>query len=73
MVLLDSILEGMVLNLGNIIFQSMFSILGISKRSLPFGSIINRILKHFRVLITEPTFLNTKELEDEAIANLVFV
>lgn len=73
MVLLDSILEGMVLNLGNIIFQSMFSILGISKRSLPFGSIITRILKHFRVLITEPTFLNTKELEDEAIANLVFV
>ena len=51
----------------------MFSTPGISKQSLLFGSIITRIFKHFRVLITEPTFLNTKELGDEAIAKLAFV
>ena len=73
MALLDSILEGRVLNVGYIIVQHMLSALGIASWYLPFGSIITRILKHFRVPITKPTFLSPKELEDEAIANLGFL
>lgn len=52
--ILDSILEGRVLNVGNIIVQHMLSTLCIGKRSLPFGSIITQILKHFLGHITEP-------------------
>ena len=45
----------------------------IAKRSLAYASIITLILKYFRVLITEPTFLNPMELGDEVIANLRFI
>ncbi|KAH9781377.1 hypothetical protein KPL71_008441 [Citrus sinensis] len=44
----------------------------IAKRSLPYASIITQILKFFRVPITEPISLNSRELGDEAIANLGF-
>lgn len=52
--ILDSILEGRVLNVGYIIVQHMLSTPCIGKHSLPFGSIITRILKHFLGHITEP-------------------
>ena len=73
MALLDSILQGGVLNVGYIIIHHMLSTLCIAKQSLPHGSIITYILKHFRVPIIEPTFFNPKELIDEAIANLGFI
>lgn len=62
-----------MLNVGYIIVQHMVSAPGIMSWYLPFGSIITRILKHFQVPITEPTFLSLKELKDEAIANLGFL
>lgn len=44
-----------------------------SQKSFPYASIVTRILKYFRVPITELTFLNPRELKDEAIANLGFM
>ena len=70
MALLDSILQGRVLNVGYTILHHMLNSVGIAKRSLPFGNIITRILKHFRVPIIKATFFSSKELRDEAIANL---
>lgn len=71
--IMDCILEGRVLNIGYIILHNMLNTPHITKKSLPYGSIITRILKFFKVPITEPTFLNPKELGDEAIANLGFI
>lgn len=63
----------MVVNIGYIILQRMLSTPGITNKSFSFGRIITRILKHFLVPITAPTFDDTKELRDDAIANLGFV
>ena len=62
-----------MLNIGYIILHHMLSTQCIAKISLPYASIITRILKYFRVPIIEPAFLNSRELRDEAIANLRFI
>ena len=71
--ILDCIREGRVLNVGYIILYHMLGTPCIDKRSLYYGSIIIRILQYFRVPITEPIFLNPRELGDKATANLGFV
>ncbi|KAH9704287.1 hypothetical protein KPL70_011393 [Citrus sinensis] len=68
--ILDCILEERVLNIGYIILHHMLSTPNLAKRSLPYASIITRILEYFRVPITEPISLNSRELGDESIANL---
>ena len=68
--ILDCILERRVLNIGYIILNHMLSTPNLAKRSLPYASIINRILDYFHVPITEPISLNSRELGDESIANL---
>lgn len=70
--LLDSIFVGWKLNVSYIILQHMLSTLVIASWSLPFGSIITSILKHFRVSISEPSHNKPKELRDKAIASLGF-
>ena len=70
--ILDYILGDRVLNIGYIILHHMLSTPYLAKRSLPYASIITRILEYFRVPITEPIFLNSRELGDKAIANLGF-
>ena len=63
--LLDSLLcgrHGRHVSLSYTIICHMLSTLRVSNRSLPFGSIITRILKHFRVPIVEPVYLETKKL-----------
>lgn len=62
-----------MVNIGYIILQHMLSTPGITNKSFSFGRIITRILKHFLVPITAPTFDDTKELREDAIANLGFV
>ena len=68
--ILDCILEERVLNIGYIILHHMLSTPNLAKKSLPYASIITCILQYFRVPITKPTFLESKELGDEAITNL---
>ncbi|KAH9716703.1 hypothetical protein KPL71_021554 [Citrus sinensis] len=70
--ILDCILEERVLNIGYIILHHMLSTPSLAKRSIPYASIITRILEYFRVPITEPISLNSRELGDESIANLGF-
>lgn len=71
--ILDSVIEGKVLNIRYIILHHMLSILKISNCSLSFSSIITRILKHFYIPLDEPKTLGTKGLSDEAISNLRFI
>ena len=61
-----------MLNVGYIILNHMLTTPSLAKRSFPYASIITRIVQYFQVLITEPTFLNSRELGDETIANLGF-
>ena len=70
--ILDCILEERVLNIGYIILHHMLSTPSLAKRSLPYASIITRILEYFRVPITEPISLNSRELGDVSVANLGF-
>ena len=70
--ILDCILESRVLIVDYIIFHHILSTPCLAKTSFPYASIITRILQYFLVPITEPTFLNSRELGDEAIANLGF-
>ena len=50
----------------------MWSTPRVSNRSLPYGSIITRILKFFRVPITEPVYLETRKLGREIISVIEF-
>ena len=50
----------------------MMSTPRVSNRSLPYGSIITRILKFFRVPITEPVYLETRKLGREIISAIGF-
>lgn len=70
--ILDCILEERVLNIGYIILNHMLSTPNLAKRSLPYASIITRILEYFHVPITESISLNSRELGDDSIANLGF-
>lgn len=47
--LLDSIIEEMTVNVGYVILHHMLATLEVGNKTLPFGGIITRILKHFKV------------------------
>ena len=44
----------------------------VSNRSLPYGSIISKILRYFLVPLTEPIFMETKMLGREIISGIGF-
>lgn len=70
--LLDSILVGRKVDVGYILVQHMLDTPDNKSRSLPYGSIITRVLKYFKVPITEPPLDECKELGEEIITSLGF-
>ena len=70
--LLDSLIHRRHVSLSYIILCHMLSTPKVSNRSLPYGSIITRILKHFRVPIAEPVYLETRKLGREIISAIKF-
>lgn len=50
----------------------MLTTLAINNRSLPYGSIITRILRHFRVPLSEMVYVETKRIRGEAITRISF-
>lgn len=50
----------------------MLSTSAVTNRSLSYGSIISRILRHFHVLLTEPVYVETKKLGKEIISEIGF-
>ena len=70
--LLDSLIRRRQVSLSYTILCHMLSTLRVSNRSLPNDSIITRILKFFRVPITEPVYLETRKLGREIISVIKF-
>lgn len=70
--LLDSILVDRKVDVGYILVQHMLDTPDNKSRSLPYGSIITRVLKYFKVPITEPPLDECKELGEEIITSLGF-
>ena len=66
--LLDSLIRRRHVSLAYTILCHMLSTPRVSNRSLPYGSIITRILKYFRVPITELVYLETRKLGQEIIS-----
>ena len=60
--LLDSLIRRRHVSLSYTILCHMLSTPRVSNRSLPYGSIITRILKYFQVPITKPVYLETRKL-----------
>ena len=54
------------------IVRHMLSTTVVSNRSLPYGSIISKILRYFHVSLTEPVFVETKKLGMEIISGIGF-
>ncbi|KAH9750874.1 hypothetical protein KPL71_014049 [Citrus sinensis] len=70
--LLDSLIRRRHVSLSYTILCHMLSTPKVSNRSLPYGSIITRILNHFQVPIVEPVFLETRKLGREIISAIGF-
>ena len=70
--LLDSLIRKRYVSLSYTILCHMLSTPRVSSQSLPYGSIITRILKYFRVPITEPVYLETRKLGREIIFAIEF-
>jgi len=70
--LLDSFIRKCHVSLSYTILCYMLSSPRVTNRSLPYGSIITRILKFFRVPITEPVYLETRKLGREIISAIEF-
>ena len=70
--LLDSLIHRQHVSLSYTILCHMLSTPIFSNWSLPYGSIITRILKFFRVLIIEPVYLETRKLGREIISAIGF-
>lgn len=45
---------------------------GVRNKLLPYGNVIIKILRHFRVPLIEPVYMETKKLRGEAIIGIVF-
>lgn len=67
-------LEGvrLTLHLRYIILRRMLSTPAVNNILLPYGSIITRILRYFRIPITEPMYDETKRLGGEIILGINF-
>ncbi|KAH9696622.1 hypothetical protein KPL71_023234 [Citrus sinensis] len=70
--LLDSLIRQRHVSLSYTIMCHMLSTPKVSNRSLPYGSIITRILNHFHVPIVEPVFLETRKLGRDIISAIGF-
>ena len=70
--LLDSLIRRRQVSLSYTILCHMLSTLRVSNRSFPYDIIITRILKFFRVPITEPVYLETRKLGREIISVIKF-
>ena len=70
--LLDSLLHRRHVSLSYTILCHMLSTPKVTNRSLPYGSVITRILKFFKVPITEPVYLETRKLGQEIISAIRF-
>jgi len=70
--LLDSLIRQRHVSLSYTIMRHMLSTPKVSNRSLPYGSIITRILNHFHVPIVEPVFLETRKLGRDIISAIGF-
>ena len=60
--LLDSFIHRRHVSLSYTILCHMLSIPKVTNRSLPYGSIITRILRFFKAPITEPVYIETRKL-----------
>ena len=70
--LLDSLIRGRQVHLSFTIVRHMLSTTAVSNRSLPYGSIISKILQYFHVPLTEPVYVETKKLGREIISGIGF-
>ena len=70
--LLDSLISRRHVSLSYTILCHMRFTPKVSNRSLPYGSIITRILKYFRIPIIEPVYLETRKLRREIISAIGF-
>ena len=50
----------------------MLSIPAVSNKSLPYGSIISKILRHFHVPLTELVYVESKKIGREIISGIGF-
>lgn len=63
--LLDCLIRRRTVNLWYIIFCHMLTTPVVTNRLLPYGSIITKILRYFKVLVSELVFVETKKLRGE--------
>uniref|UniRef100_A0A1S8ACF9 Putative plant transposon protein domain-containing protein n=1 Tax=Citrus limon TaxID=2708 RepID=A0A1S8ACF9_CITLI len=70
--LLDSLIRRRRVNLSYTIIRHMLSAPAVTNRSLPYGSIITKILRHFHVPMTEPVYTETRKLGREIISGIAF-
>ena len=70
--LLDSLIRGRKVHLAFTIMCHMLSIPAVSNRSLPYGSIISKILWYFHVLLTKHVYVETQKLGREIISGIGF-
>ena len=70
--LLDSLIRGRQVHLSFTLLHHMLSTLALSNRSLLYGSIISKILRHFHVHLTKPIYVETKKLGREIISGIGF-
>ena len=70
--LLGSLIRGRKVHLAFTIMCHMLSIPAVSNRSLPYGSIISKILLYFHVLLTKLVYVETKKLGREIISGIGF-
>lgn len=52
--------------------RRMLSTPGVRNKLLPYGSVITKTLRHFRMPLIEPVYIETKKLRREAIIRIVF-
>ena len=60
--LVDSLIRGRKVHLTFTIMRHILSTPAVSNQSLPYGSIISKILRHFDVPLIEPVYVETKKL-----------
>ena len=70
--LLDSLIRGRKVHISFTIMRHMLSTPIVSHRSLPYGSIISKILRYFRVPLTKPVYIETKKMGREIISGIGF-
>ena len=70
--LLDSLICGRHVSLSYTILRHMLSTPAVTNRSLPYGNMITRILRYFKVPITEHIFVETRKLGREIMYAIIF-